>query len=178
MPFAQRAQVDAPQQLVRFDIVGRALQQLPRRALGLARAAGAEVQVGQRMVQLRRSGVGVQRQLVLLDGARHQLRAALGDGLLFVAAGQRQVIVRLGAVRRRRGGVGGLAGSAAFAGAIWIGLATGALAGVPCAGAAVSGKDGTVLPGTIWTGVSGRRRAWPGAQRRLRRQRRARGAVN
>ena len=50
LPFAQRAQVDAPQQLVRVDIVGRALQQLPRRALRLARAAGAEVQVGQRQV--------------------------------------------------------------------------------------------------------------------------------
>ena len=104
--FAQLAQVDAPQQLVRVEVVGRALEQFARHALGLADAPYAKVQIGQRIVQLRRSRVGVQRQLVLFDGLRHEIRAALGDGLIFIGAGQRQVIVRLGAVRRQRGGVG------------------------------------------------------------------------
>ena len=103
---AQPAQVDAPQQLVRVEVVGGALEQLARHALGLADAPYAEVQISQRVVQLRRGRVGVQRQLVLLDGLRHQIRPALGDGFVFVGAGQRQVIVRLGAVWRRRGVIG------------------------------------------------------------------------
>ena len=61
-------------------------------------AAGAEVKIGQAVVQLRGVGIGIERQLVLLDGVGHVLRLALGDGFFFVDAGQRQVIVGLGAV--------------------------------------------------------------------------------
>ena len=88
LPVAQLAQVNAPQQLVRLDVAGVVPDQLAGGGVGLARAPGAEVQIGQPNTQLRGAGIGVQRQLVLFDGAGHQLRTALGDGLFFVKAAQ------------------------------------------------------------------------------------------
>ena len=100
-PFSQLAQVDAPQQLVGVDVVGRRRQQRPRRHLGVVHAAGAEVEIGQGVVDLRRNRIGVQRQLVLLDGLIDLVRTPFGNGFVLVHAGQGQVIVGLRAIRRR-----------------------------------------------------------------------------
>ena len=95
---AQLAQVDPAQQLVRVDVVGRVLQQHPRRHFGIVHAAHAEIEIGQIVGQLRRIGIGIERQLVLLDGLVHLVGAAVGDGVILIHGGQRQVIVRLGAI--------------------------------------------------------------------------------
>src|ERR1039458_6908129 len=99
------------------------------------------------------------------------LCASISSGALLssprtVLSASRERLVRKNRLARARFNCGeagsgfsaSLDSSVALAGAIWIGLAMGALAGLPLAGlsragAAVSGLSGTVLPGTIWTGV-------------------------
>ena len=96
---AQLAKVNPAQQFVRVNVVGRALQQRPRRHLGIVHAAHAEIEIGEIVGQFRRIGIGVERQLVLLDSLVHLVGAAVGDGVILIHASQRQVKVRLRAVR-------------------------------------------------------------------------------
>ena len=101
LPLAQLAQIDAPQQPVRVNVAGIALEQFARHALRIACTAKVEIKLGQAVVQLRRSRIGVQRQLVLLDCLGRQFRVVPGRGLFFGNAGQPQVIVSQSAIRRR-----------------------------------------------------------------------------
>ena len=52
--FAQLAQVDPAQQLVRFNVIGRVLQQRPRRHFRIARAAHDEIETREIVGQFRR----------------------------------------------------------------------------------------------------------------------------
>ena len=102
---AQTTKINLAQQLVRINVVGRDLEQPSRRGFGFAHVAAVEVEVGQPVIQLRRGGIGIQRRLVLVDGAGDVLRAVGFNRLIFVGAGQRQVIVSDGAVGRGGGGL-------------------------------------------------------------------------
>ncbi len=64
---AQRAQVDPAQKHVRVEIVGVLVDLILRRGDRFADAAQTEVEIGDAVLQDRRSGIGVHRQLVLLD---------------------------------------------------------------------------------------------------------------
>jgi hypothetical protein len=68
------------------------------RDFGLVHVAGAEVEIGQSVVQLRRVGVGVDRVLVLVDGQPRGIGVAILKGFVFIDIGQCQ-----GDSRPRRG---------------------------------------------------------------------------
>src|ERR1019366_7456770 len=95
---AELAQVDAAQQLVGVNVVGRGLEQATGGDFGLLRPADAEVESSQGVIQLRRVWVGVEGQLVLLNGPVDVLRLALRDSTVLINAGQCHVKVGLGAV--------------------------------------------------------------------------------
>ncbi len=71
---AELAQVDAAEQLVGIEIVGRGLEQIVRGGLGLMHLADAEIEVGEGIVELGRAGVGIEGILVLIDGLRDETR--------------------------------------------------------------------------------------------------------
>ena len=105
---AQRVQVDAAEQLMSGDILGVALDGVLRGQDRVAHAAGAEVELGQAVVQKGGGGVGVQRQLVLFDGAGGVVLAAGVHGHVFVGVGQREMVVGSAAgcfLGRNRGGL-------------------------------------------------------------------------
>ena len=105
---AELAQVDASQDFVRVQVVGNGLEQSPGSGFSFMQAADAEVEIGQGVIQLRGGRVGIQRQLVLLNGAGCVLRPSFADSLVFIGVGQGQVVVSLGTVRRlRRSNSGG-----------------------------------------------------------------------
>ena len=93
LALTQLTQINASQQLVGIHIVGRGLEQIAGCDFCIVGAAGAEVEVGQAVIQLRRTGIGVEREFVLLNGARNQLGAAFGDSIFLVDIGERKVVV-------------------------------------------------------------------------------------
>ena len=94
---AERLQIDPPQQLVRFEIIGVALEDVLRLQNGVAYAAGLDVHLGQRRGQVLRRRIGVDRQPVLVDGLGGHVAAAVPQ-LLLVHVGQRIVVVSRRAV--------------------------------------------------------------------------------
>ncbi len=103
--FAELAEVEVSEQLVGVDIVGRSFEQGARGGFGFVHFAGAEVEICERVVQLGRAGVGIERSFVLLDRVGHIFGLAGVDGFFLVDVGKRSVIVGLGAV-----GIGGRRG--------------------------------------------------------------------
>ncbi len=96
---AERAQIDAAEELVRVEAVGVFLQQILRGVDGVADAAGLEIELGQPVVEVLGFGIGVQSQLVLFNGTGGVFGAAVGGRHLLIAVSQRVVIVSRGAVR-------------------------------------------------------------------------------
>jgi hypothetical protein len=84
---AQRPKINAPQQFVRFQV---------------AHAPGAEVKLGQAIVQVRRCRVGIQGEFVLFDGARGIVLPAGVGRHFFVHVRQAEMVVGRGAIRRDR----------------------------------------------------------------------------
>ena len=80
LSLAQLAQINAAQELVGVDVVGRSLEQAAAVASASCRWPDAEIEIGQRVVQLGGAGVGIERVLVLLDGVGHILGLAGVDG--------------------------------------------------------------------------------------------------
>jgi hypothetical protein len=70
---AQRAQVDAAQQAVGFQVVGIARQDLLGLQHRVADASGLGVELGQLGVEVFRGGIGGQRGAVFVDGLAHEL---------------------------------------------------------------------------------------------------------
>ena len=66
---AQRAQVDASQQLMCFQVVGILLDHVLRGENGIANPPGLEVELRQSVVQIGRIRIGIQRKLVFLNRA-------------------------------------------------------------------------------------------------------------
>ena len=74
---------------------------------GFADAAYFEVEIGQAVLKVARSGVGTEGKLVFLDGLGGVVGAAVVDGELFVKVSEAIVIIGGGVVRdlgERRGG--------------------------------------------------------------------------
>ena len=69
-----------------------------RRGLGVVYAVCAEIEIRKIVVQLGGVGIGIERQLILLDGLIHLIRAPLGNSIILVHTGKGQVKVRLSAV--------------------------------------------------------------------------------
>src|SRR5271170_2900933 len=97
-----------------IEIVGVFLEQILGGDCGIFDLAGLEVQLGQPVVEELRSRVGVQRQLVLFDGAggilaapvvRRHLFIVVGEGIVIV--GRRTVGSRSARGARRRGSLYG-----------------------------------------------------------------------
>src|ERR1700722_2802154 len=78
---------------MRRDIFWFALDGVLRGEDRVAHAAGAEVELGQAIVQKGGGGVRGQRQLVLFDGAGGIVLASRVHGHVFVGVGQRQMVV-------------------------------------------------------------------------------------
>ena len=95
---AQRAQINSAQQLVRFQILGIALDDVLGFEHGVANPAGLNVKFGKSGGQEFRRRVGVDGQAVFLNGFVGQIAAAIGCDLLFIHVGERVVIVGSGAV--------------------------------------------------------------------------------
>ena len=101
---AQGLQVDTAQQLVGVQVVGLGLEDLLRRQHRVAYPAGAQIEFRQPTVQVFRVGIGVERQLVFLDGARGVLGAAVVGGHILVHVRQAEMVVSRRAVRFLRRG--------------------------------------------------------------------------
>src|SRR5262249_24363549 len=91
---AERTQVNSPQKLVGFQVVGIALDDLLSFENGVAYAASAVVDVSQSGIQVLRRRVGGNRQPVFLDGLVGVLAAPVHGHHLFVHVGQSEVVVR------------------------------------------------------------------------------------
>ena len=100
---AERAQVDAAEEHVSFDVVRVLVDLVLRGGDGLADAAQAKVEVGDAVLKDAGVGVGVERQLVLLDGLRGKILTAVAGGLLFIELGKTIVVVSGGVVHGGRG---------------------------------------------------------------------------
>ena len=85
------------------DVVRSVFEQVARGDFGLVNVAGAEIEVGQTVIQLRRSGVGVECILVLIDGQARGIDVSVFEGFVLVDIGQGEVIVGDSAIRRRCG---------------------------------------------------------------------------
>ena len=88
-----------PSSLCASTSLGEVFKQPARRRFCLSRSARAEVKIGQRVIQICRAGIGVERVLVLLHGVCHIFGPARLHGLLLVDIGQRCVVVGLRPVR-------------------------------------------------------------------------------
>ena len=96
---AQRAQINAAQQLVGFQVVGIALQDVLRLEDGIPNAAGLGIHLGQRGRQVFGSRIGIDGQPVFLNGFVGQLAAAVDGHLLLVHVSQSVVVVRGGLIQ-------------------------------------------------------------------------------
>ncbi len=106
----QRTQVDPAQQLVGFQVVGIALENVLGFEDGITNTPGLGVELSQRGSQILGSRVGVDRQPVFLDGFVGQLAAAVHRHLLLVHMGQRVVVIRRRLVELAGCGRGGCFG--------------------------------------------------------------------
>ena len=104
--FAERAQVDASEEAVGIDVVGRGFEQFTCRVFGLTNMVRVKIEIGQGVIQRGRVGIGIERKFVLFDGARHIFGVAFG-GVFFIDGGQAQMIVGLEAIGCLRGRFGG-----------------------------------------------------------------------
>ena len=103
---AQRTEIDAAEQLVRFQVLGIALDDVLRFEHGVADASGFYVEFGQAGGQEFRRRIGFDREAVFLDGFVGQVAAAVHRDLLFVHVRDGVVVVGGGAVGLARRGFG------------------------------------------------------------------------
>ncbi len=115
---AQLAQIDAAEEAMGVDVVGRAFEQAAGGDFGIVEVPGAEVEIGEAIIELRRGGVGVEGVLVLVDGEAGVVVIAGLEGLVFIHVGEGEVIVGHGAIGLL-GGCGGRRSSAGGSGLGW-----------------------------------------------------------
>ena len=104
---AERAQIDAPEQTARFEIVDVTLENVLGFNDGVANAAGAGIKLGQSGCQVFGRGVGLNGGPVFLDGLVRQFAAAVCSYLLLVHVREGEVVVGGGTVGRLAGGGSG-----------------------------------------------------------------------
>ena len=96
---AQGLQVDPPQQLVGVQVVRLGLENVLCSQHGVPNPAGAEIEFRQPTVQVFGAGIGVERQLVLLNRARRVLGAAIVGGHVLIHVRQAEMVVGRRAIR-------------------------------------------------------------------------------
>ncbi len=95
---AERAEVDLAEQGVGFDVVGVLVDLLLCGGDGFADAAELEVEVGEAILEEGGVGVGVEGELVLLDGLGGVVGAAGAGGHVLIEVGEAVVVVGGGAI--------------------------------------------------------------------------------
>ena len=100
---AERAQINVPEQFVRFQVLRVALQNFLRLGDGVTDASGPRINFRQCRGQVLRSRIGVNRQAVLLNGFADQVAAPIDRHLFLIHVGHREVIVGGGFINFARG---------------------------------------------------------------------------
>ena len=90
----QRAQINTAQQLVGFQVVGIALENVLGFEDSIPNTPGLGIELSQRRSQILGSRIGIDGQPVFLDGFIGQLAAAVHRHLLLVHMGQGVVVIR------------------------------------------------------------------------------------
>ena len=106
---AERAQINAAEQFVGFEILRIALDDVLRFPDGVGDAAGLYVKLGQAGGQKFRRGIGIDGQPIFLGGFGGQVAATVSRDHLFIHVRQGVMVVGRGAIdlaRRRLRGLG------------------------------------------------------------------------
>ena len=98
LTLAELAEIDAAELLVGFQIVRRIPDGFARCEFCVVDAPGAEVKVGESVVDLGRGGVGIEGKFVLFDGAGNVFGPAQRGGIVLVERPKGEVVVGHGAV--------------------------------------------------------------------------------
>ncbi len=101
---AQRAQINPAKKFMGVEVVGVLLEQILSGDDRVLDFSGLEIQLRQAAVQKLRGGIGVQRQLVLLDRAGGVLASTVRGRHLLVVVRERVMVVGGGAVGSLRSG--------------------------------------------------------------------------